>query len=44
VKIVNTPFSDEKYGTGLHKGDTDVCEAVNRAVTEMYQDGTAPSS
>jgi glutamate transport system substrate-binding protein len=41
IKIVNAPFTDEKYGIGIKKGDLDGCEAVNKAVTEMYQDGTA---
>ncbi|MFD0691294.1 glutamate ABC transporter substrate-binding protein [Actinomadura fibrosa] len=42
LKVVNAPFSDEPYGIGIRKGDTDGCEAVNKAVTGMYQDGTAP--
>ncbi|GLW09559.1 ABC transporter substrate-binding protein [Microtetraspora sp. NBRC 13810] len=41
IKIVNAPFSDERYGVGIAKGDVDGCEAVNKAITEMYQDGTA---
>jgi glutamate transport system substrate-binding protein len=41
VRIVNAPFSDERYGIGIKQGDLDGCEAVNKAVTEMYQDGTA---
>lgn len=41
VKIVNAPISDEKYGIGIREGDVDGCEAVNKAITEMYQDGTA---
>ncbi|GLW64844.1 ABC transporter substrate-binding protein [Actinomadura rubrobrunea] len=41
VKIINAPFTDEKYGVGLHKGDLAGCEALNRAITAMYQDGTA---
>jgi ABC-type amino acid transport substrate-binding protein len=41
VKIVNAPFSDERYGVGLRRGDIDGCEAVNKAITLMYQDGTA---
>jgi glutamate transport system substrate-binding protein len=41
VMIVNAPISDEKYGVGLPKGDIDGCEAVNTALTQMYQDGTA---
>ncbi|WP_231335753.1 glutamate ABC transporter substrate-binding protein [Actinomadura graeca] len=41
VKIVNAPFTDERYGVGLRSGDVDGCEKVNRALTVMYQDGTA---
>lgn len=41
LKIVNYPFTDESYGVGMRKGDVDGCEAVNRALTSMYQDGTA---
>ncbi|WP_018655091.1 glutamate ABC transporter substrate-binding protein [Actinomadura flavalba] len=40
-KVINDPFTDEKYGIGIKKGDTETCEAVNKAVTKMYQDGTA---
>jgi ABC-type amino acid transport substrate-binding protein len=41
VRIVNAPFTDEPYGVGLRKGDIDGCEAVNRAITHLFQDGTA---
>ncbi|WP_231330810.1 glutamate ABC transporter substrate-binding protein [Actinomadura graeca] len=41
LKLVNAPFSDEPYGIGVRKGDLDGCEAVNKAITGMYQDGTA---
>jgi len=40
-KVINDPFTDEKYGVGLKKGDTETCEAVNKAVAQMYSDGTA---
>ncbi|MCD0448449.1 glutamate ABC transporter substrate-binding protein [Actinocorallia sp. API 0066] len=40
-RLVNAKFTDEKYGIGLHKDDIGGCEAVNRALTRMYQDGTA---
>ncbi|GAA1543259.1 glutamate ABC transporter substrate-binding protein [Actinomadura kijaniata] len=40
-KVINDPFTDEKYGVGIRKGDTAGCEAVNKAITEMYTDGTA---
>ncbi|KAB2344762.1 glutamate ABC transporter substrate-binding protein [Actinomadura rudentiformis] len=41
VRITNTPFTDERYGVGLRKGDVEGCERVNKAITQMYQDGTA---
>jgi glutamate transport system substrate-binding protein len=41
VRLINAPISDEKYGVGMRLGDLDGCEAVNKAITEMYQDGTA---
>ncbi|MFI0369301.1 glutamate ABC transporter substrate-binding protein [Actinomadura sp. 1N219] len=40
-RMINAPFTDEKYGVGLRKGDLKGCEEVNRAITRMYQDGTA---
>ena len=40
-RFVNNPFTEEKYGVGLPHGDVRACEAVNRAISEMYQDGTA---
>ncbi|GAA4138704.1 glutamate ABC transporter substrate-binding protein [Actinomadura keratinilytica] len=42
VRLVNAPFSDEPYGVGLHRDDVAGCEAVNKAITRMYQDGTVP--
>ena len=41
LKMVNQPFSDEKYGIGIKQGDIEGCEDVNKAITDMYQDGTA---
>ncbi|SEG61155.1 amino acid ABC transporter substrate-binding protein, PAAT family [Thermomonospora echinospora] len=40
-KVINDPFTDEKYGVGVKKGDLETCEAVNKAITKMYSDGTA---
>ncbi|REE99260.1 glutamate ABC transporter substrate-binding protein [Thermomonospora umbrina] len=40
-KVISDPFTDEKYGVGLKKGDLETCEAVNKALTKMYSDGTA---
>ncbi|MDF5751882.1 glutamate ABC transporter substrate-binding protein [Spongiactinospora sp. TRM90649] len=41
IRFVNAPFTDERYGVGIRKGDVAGCEAVNKAITEMYLDGTA---
>ncbi|GAA2575838.1 glutamate ABC transporter substrate-binding protein [Actinomadura fulvescens] len=41
LKVANSPFTDEKYGVGIKKGDEKGCEAVNKAITDMYKDGTA---
>jgi glutamate transport system substrate-binding protein len=43
VRFVNAPFSDERYGIGIRRGDITGCEDVNKAITQMYQDGTAAS-
>ncbi|WP_131737561.1 glutamate ABC transporter substrate-binding protein [Actinomadura roseirufa] len=40
-KVISAPFTDEKYGVGIKKGDKETCEAVNLAITQMYSDGTA---
>jgi glutamate transport system substrate-binding protein len=39
VMLVDAPFTDERYGVALKKGDVEGCAAVNRALTEMYQSG-----
>jgi glutamate transport system substrate-binding protein len=39
-KVLNDPFTDEKYGIGLKKGDKTTCEAVNKAVATLWQNGT----
>ncbi|MFC6881601.1 MULTISPECIES: glutamate ABC transporter substrate-binding protein [Actinomadura] len=41
VKMLKKPFTNERYGIGLKKGDLKGCEAVNRILTEMYQNGAA---
>ncbi|CAL9466208.1 ABC transporter glutamine-binding protein GlnH [Nocardiopsis dassonvillei] len=40
-RFVNNPFTDEKYGVGLPYGDIEACEAVNKAISRMYQEGDA---
>jgi glutamate transport system substrate-binding protein len=39
-KVVGKPFSEEKYGIGLKKGDTALCEKVNAAISKMISDGS----
>lgn len=41
VKVLNVPFTDEKYGVGIKKGDAKSCQAINDAITKMYADGSA---
>lgn len=38
-KVVGNTFSEENYGVGLPK-DSDQCQAVNDAITEMISDGS----
>lgn len=39
LKVVGKPFSEEKYGVGLKKGDTDTCTKVNAAIKKMIDSG-----
>lgn len=41
VRFVNAPISDERYGVGIKQGDVTGCEDINKAITQMYLDGTA---
>ncbi|MEV4289866.1 glutamate ABC transporter substrate-binding protein [Nonomuraea bangladeshensis] len=40
LKVVGKPFSTEKYGIGLKKGDTAGRKAVNDALEKMFADGS----
>ena len=39
LKVVGKTFSEERYGIGMTKGDTDTCEKVNDAITKMIDEG-----
>ncbi|NRQ32879.1 transporter substrate-binding domain-containing protein [Nonomuraea sp. NN258] len=41
LRLVNAQFNEQRTGVGMQRGDVAGCEAVNRAITAMYQDGTA---
>ena len=38
-KVVGKPFSEERYGIGLKKGDTELRTKINDAITKMEADG-----
>ena len=38
-KIVGEPFSEERYGIGLKKGDTELCTKISDALKKMEADG-----
>ncbi|MFZ1411850.1 MAG: transporter substrate-binding domain-containing protein [Micropruina sp.] len=40
LKVVGAPFSQENYGIGLKKGNTDLCTKVTDAIKAMVADGS----
>ncbi|MFI6391040.1 substrate-binding periplasmic protein [Nonomuraea sp. NPDC050540] len=41
LHLVGATFNEQRTSIGVRKGDVDGCEELNRAITRMYQDGTA---
>ena len=39
LKVVGKPFSEERYGVGIKKGDTELCGKINTALEKMVSDG-----
>ncbi len=39
-KVVGNTFSEERYGVGIKKGDTKLCNAINEALVKMVADGS----
>jgi glutamate transport system substrate-binding protein len=39
LKVIGKPFSTERYGVGLKKGDVELCNKVNAAIEKMISDG-----
>lgn len=39
LKVVGEPFSEERYGIGLRKGETELCTRINQALTKMVDSG-----
>src|SRR5690606_36532243 len=40
LKVVGSPFTEERYGIGIAKGDMEKCEQINEAIREMVSDGS----
>lgn len=47
-RVVNAPFTSERYGVGLAQSDVAGCEEVNRIITGMYREdpetGSSPAA
>ncbi|MFD0850851.1 transporter substrate-binding domain-containing protein [Actinomadura adrarensis] len=41
ARLLNVKLSEQRTAIGMRQGDIPGCEALNRAIAEMYQDGTA---
>ena len=39
LKVVGKTFSEERYGSGIKKGDTATCEKINAALKKMIDSG-----
>ncbi|MBP2704765.1 transporter substrate-binding domain-containing protein [Microbispora sp. RL4-1S] len=40
MSVLGLKLADQRYAIGLPGGDVKTCEAVDRAISQMYQDGT----
>lgn len=40
VKVVGKPFTQERYGIGLKKGDIQLCNQITQAINDMIKDGS----
>lgn len=40
LKVVGKPFTEEKYGVGIKKGDTSLKKKINAALKKMIEDGS----
>ncbi|MEV6319398.1 glutamate ABC transporter substrate-binding protein [Streptomyces sp. NPDC051776] len=40
LEVTGDPFSSERYGVGYRKGDTAMCEFLNKTLNRSYKDGT----
>ena len=40
LRVVGKPFTQEYYGVGIKKGDTQLATKINNAIVDMIQDGS----
>ncbi len=40
LEVTGEPFSEERYGIGFKKGDTQMCEFLNETLQASFDDGT----
>lgn len=40
LRVVGKPFTVERYGVGIKKGNTKLASQINNAITQMIQDGS----
>ena len=43
LRVVGKPFTQEYYGIGVKKGNTELLDKVNGALKELGEDGTLQS-
>ena len=39
VKVLDTPFTEEEYAIAVKKGNTELVEQINAALTELKENG-----
>ncbi len=40
LEVVTEPFSEERYGIGYEKGDTEMCQFITDTLQQSFDDGT----
>ncbi|HET8717062.1 MAG TPA: glutamate ABC transporter substrate-binding protein [Nocardioidaceae bacterium] len=40
LEVVGEPFSEERYGIGFKKGDTAMCQFLQKTIKQSFEDGT----
>ncbi len=40
LEVVTEPFSEERYGIGYQKDDTEMCQFINDTLEQSFEDGT----